>query len=221
MKKDFEFHWEYVFDRWELLANGLRMTLYVSFLGMVLALALGLLIALMRMSKFRPFNLFAQFYVNIFRGIPLYVFILWMYYGLPLFLGINFGPITAGVLCLALQYAGWLAEIYRSGISAINKGQREAALSLGLTRFQTFLDVIFPQAFRIMLPPMGNNFVGMLKDSSLVATIGVFELARQAQQAASQTFRFFEFYTATALIYIMLTHLISQGINYLERRQHV
>jgi His/Glu/Gln/Arg/opine family amino acid ABC transporter permease subunit len=221
MKKPFEFRWEYVFDRWDLLASGLRMTLYLSFVGMVLALALGLLIAFLRMSKFRPFNLLAQLYVNIFRAIPLYVFILWLYYGLPLFLGINFDPITAGIICLALQYAGWLAEIYRSGIGAIGKGQGEAALSLGLTRFQAFWDVIFPQAFRIMLPPMGNNFIGMLKDSSLVATIGVFELTRQAQQASNQTFRYFEFYTATAAIYIVLTLMLSQGVNYLERRQHV
>lgn len=221
MKKDFEFHWDFVFDRWELLAKGLGMTLWVSFLGMIVALVLGLLIALMRMSKFKPFNLFAQLYINIFRAIPLFVFIIWMYYGLPIVLGIDFDPITAGVLCLALQYAGWLAEIYRAGIGAINKGQREAALSLGLTRFQTFADVIFPQAFRIMLPPMGNNFVGMLKDSSLVGIIGVFELVRQAQLAVSQTFRPFEFYTAIAIIYILLTQVLSQGVSLLERRQHV
>lgn len=221
MKREFEFRWDFVFDRWELLGKGLGMTLYVSLLGMILALALGLLIANMRMSKFAPLRWVAQAYINIFRAIPLFVFIIWMYYGLPIVLGIDFGPITAGVLCLALQYAGWLAEIYRSGIGAIGKGQREAALSLGLTRFQTFSDVIFPQAFRIMLPPMGNNFVGMLKDSSLVGIIGVFELVRQAQLAVSQTFRPFEFYTAIAIIYIILTQLLSQGVSLLERRQQV
>ncbi|MBE7554946.1 MAG: amino acid ABC transporter permease [Anaerolineales bacterium] len=221
MKRQFEFRWDFVYDRWELLAKGLGMTLYVSFLGMILALALGLLIAMLRMSKFAPLRWIAQAYINIFRAIPLFVFIIWMYYGLPIVLGIDFSPITAGVLCLALQYAGWLAEIYRSGIGAIGKGQREAALSLGLTRFQTFMDVIFPQAFRIMLPPMGNNFVGMLKDSSLVGVIGVFELVRQAQLAVSQTFRPFEFYTAIAIIYILLTQILSQGVSILERRQHV
>ena len=221
MKRQFEFRWDFVFDRWELLAKGLGMTLYISALGMVLALALGLLIAFMRMSRFAPFRWFAQGYINVFRAIPLFVFIIWMYYGLPIVIGVDFDPITAGVLCLALQYAGWLAEIYRSGIGAIGKGQREAALSLGLTRFQTFMDVIFPQAFRIMLPPMGNNFVGMLKDSSLVGVIGVFELVRQAQLAVSQTFRPFEFYTAIAIIYILLTQILSQGVSILERRQHV
>lgn len=221
MKKEFQFRWDFVFDRWELLGKGLGMTLYVSLLGMILALALGLLIANMRMSRFAPLRWVAQAYINIFRAIPLFVFIIWMYYGLPIVLGIDFGPITAGVICLALQYAGWLAEIYRSGIGAIGRGQREAALSLGLTRFQTFSDVIFPQAFRIMLPPMGNNFVGMLKDSSLVGIIGVFELVRQAQLAVSQTFRPFEFYTAIAIIYIILTQVLSQGVSILERRQQV
>lgn len=221
MKREFEFRWDFVFDRWELLVKGLGMTLYVSLLGMILALVLGLLIANMRMSKFAPLRWLAQGYINIFRAIPLFVFIIWMYYGLPIVLGIDFGPITAGVICLALQYAGWLAEIYRSGIGAIGKGQREAALSLGLTRFQTFSDVVFPQAFRIMLPPMGNNFVGMLKDSSLVGIIGVFELVRQAQLAVSQTFRPFEFYTAIAIIYIILTQVLSQGVSILERRQQV
>lgn len=221
MKKEFQFRWDFVIDRWEILVKGLGMTLYVSFLGMVLALGLGLLIALMRMSKFAPLRWAATLYINVFRAIPLFVFIIWVYYGLPIVLGIDFDPITAGVLCLALQYAGWLAEIYRSGIGAIGRGQSEAALSLGLTRFQTFWDVIFPQAFRIMLPPIGNNFVGMLKDSSLVGIIGVFELVRQAQLAVSQTFRPFEFYTVVALIYIILTQLLSQGVSILERRQHV
>lgn len=221
MKPNFEFKWDYVFDRWELFAKGLGMTLWISLLGIVLALPLGLLIGQLRMSKFTPLRLLAQLYINIFRAIPLLVFIVWMYYGLPIVLGINFDPITAGVLCLALQYAGWLAEIYRSGIDAIGKGQREAALSLGLTRFQTFWDVIFPQAFRVMLPPIGNQFVGMLKDSSLVSIIGVFELMRLTTLAVSQTFRPFEFYTATAAIYIAVTQLLSKGVNELEKRQHV
>jgi His/Glu/Gln/Arg/opine family amino acid ABC transporter permease subunit len=221
MKPNFEWEWGYVIDRWPLLVRGLMMTIYISVMGMLLALVLGLVVALMRMSKIAPIRWLAQLYINVFRAIPLFVFIIWMYYGLPIVLGINFNPIVAGVLCLGLQYAGWLAEIYRSGIGAIGLGQREAALSLGLTRTQTFRDVIFPQALRIMLPPIGNNFVGMLKDSSLVGIIGVFELVRQGQLAVSQTFRPFEFYTTIAIIYIVLTLLLSEGVNRLERRLHV
>lgn len=217
---NFQFRWHFVIDRWELLASGLWITIYVSIISMALALLLGLIIALLRMSKFQIMSLPAQLYINIFRAIPLFVFLIWLYYGVPIVVGVNFEPITAGVACLAIQYSSWMAEIYRSGISAVGKGQREAAASLGLTGFQTFLDVIFPQAFRIIIPPTGNMFVGMLKDSSLVGIIGVFELVRQAQLAVSQTFRPFEFYTAIAAIYILLTVLLSQGVNYLERRQH-
>jgi len=178
-----------------------------------------LIIALLRMSKVRVISFPAQLYINIFRAIPLFVFLIWLYYGLPIMIGFNFAPITAGILCLSIQYSSWMAEIYRSGIGAIGKGQREAAASLGLTSFQSFVDVIFPQALRIIVPPTGNMFVGMLKDSSLVGIIGVFELVRQAQLAVSQTFRPFEFYTAVAAIYILLTLLLSQGVNYLEQRQ--
>ncbi len=220
MTRRFEFRWDFVLQRWDWLATGLLMTLYITAVAMAIALVLGLAIALLRMARFRPISLFAQLYVNTFRAIPLFVFIIWLYYGLPIVIGINFTPITAGVICLSLQYAGWLAEIYRAGIGAIGKGQREAALSLGLTPVRTFVDVIFPQTLRIILPPIGNNFVGMLKDSSLVSIIGVFELVRQANLAVSLTFRPFEFYTVVALIYIVLTQVLSHGVAVLERRQH-
>lgn len=219
MRPNFEFRWDFVTQRWQVLWSGLLLTIFITVVSMAIALVLGLVIGLARMSKFRPLSLAAQLYINVFRAIPLFVFLIWLYYGLPIVLGINFDPIVAGIICLSMQYAGWLAEIYRSGIGAINKGQREAAMSVGLTRFETFKDVVFPQALRIIIPPIGNNFVGMLKDSSLVSIIGVFELIRQSQLAVSQTFRPFEFYTATALIYIALTLLLSQGVNLLERRQ--
>lgn len=215
------FRWDYVTSRWELLAQGLTITIYVSVISMALALLLGLLIALPRMSKYPILRLPAQLYINVFRAIPLFVFLIWTYYGLPILIGINFAPITAGVAVLSVQYSSWMAEIYRSGIGAVGKGQREAAASLGLTGYQSFMDVIFPQAFRIIIPPTGNMFVGMLKDSSLIGIIGVFELVRQAQLAVSQTFRPFEFYTAIAAVYILLTVLLSQGVNFLERRQNM
>jgi His/Glu/Gln/Arg/opine family amino acid ABC transporter permease subunit len=221
MTARFDFRWDFVAQRWTWLAAGVAMTLFITVLAMAIALVLGLILALMRMAKAWPLSLIAQLYINVFRAIPLFVFIIWLYYGLPIVVGINFHPITAGVICLSMQYAGWLAEIYRAGIGAIGRGQREAAFSLGLTPVQAFTDVIFPQAMRIIIPPIGNNFVGMLKDSSLVSVIGVFELVRQANLAVSLTFRPFEFYTAVALIYIVLTQVLAQGVAVLERRYHV
>lgn len=218
MSARFQFRWDFVLQRWDWLATGLAMNLYVTAISMGIALVLGLIIALLRMAKVPVLNLFAQTYINIFRAIPLFVFIIWLYYGLPILLGINFPAVTAGVICLSLQYAGWLAEIYRAGIGAIPKGQREAAYSLGLTPVQAFRDVIFPQALRIIILPIGNNFVGMLKDSSLVSIIGVFELVRQANLAVSLTFRPFEFYTTVALVFIVLTQLFSHGVMMVERR---
>jgi His/Glu/Gln/Arg/opine family amino acid ABC transporter permease subunit len=215
----FQFRWDMVAQRWDWLATGLAMTIYLTVVSMAVALVFGLILALFRMAKFRPVSLAAQLYIDIFRAVPLFVFIIWLYYGLPIVLGINFAPVTAGVICLSMQYAAWLAEIYRAGIGAIGKGQREAAASLGLSPVQTFRDVVFPQTLRIIIPPIGNNFVGMLKDSSLVSVIGVFELVREATLAVSLTFRPFEFYTTVAVIYIVLTRVLSYGTMMLERRQ--
>jgi His/Glu/Gln/Arg/opine family amino acid ABC transporter permease subunit len=217
----FEFQWDAVLQRWDWLATGLAMNVYISAASMAIALVLGLVVAVLRMAPLPLVPLVAQLYINIFRAIPLFVFIIWLYYGLPIMLGINFPPVTAGVICLSMQYAGWLAEIYRAGIGAIPRGQREAALSLGLTPLQAFRDVVFPQALRIIVPPIGNNFVGMLKDSSLVSIIGVFELVRQANLAVSLTFRPFEFYTVVAVLFIVLTQLLSHGVTRLERRMRI
>ena len=132
--------------------------------------------------------------------------------------GINFDPITAGIICLSMQHGGYLAEIYRAGIQAVAKGQWEASFSLGFSIINTFIRIIFPQAVKIIIPPTANMFIGMLKDSALVSIIGVNELMRQSQIATSLTFRPFEFYTVTALIYIILTLGLSQMARFLELR---
>jgi His/Glu/Gln/Arg/opine family amino acid ABC transporter permease subunit len=217
----YDFQFDVVFSQWRWIAAGLGMTLLISVVSMVLALGLGLVVALMSLSRLGPVRWIADAYVQIFRGIPLLVFIIWMYYGVSMVVGINFSPITAGVVCFTLQYGSWLSEIFRGGVQAIGRGQREAAASLGLSAPQTFTAVVLPQAIRIVLPSVGNMFVGMVKDSSLVSVIGVFELMRQAQLAVSLTFRPFEFYTATALIYIAVTFAIARGLALVERRMRV
>jgi His/Glu/Gln/Arg/opine family amino acid ABC transporter permease subunit len=194
----YEFHFEAVLQQWQWIARGLGMTLYISTVSMTLALVLGLAIALCSLSPSAPLRFLAHLYVQVFRGIPLLVFIIWMYYGVSMAVGVNFNPVSAGILCFTLQYGSWLSEIYRSGIQAVGRGQREAAASLGLTEAQALASVVLPQAIRIVLPGIANMFVGLIKDSSLVSVIGVFELMRQAQLAASLTFRPFEFYTVTA-----------------------
>ncbi len=216
MRPLFDLQWGIVFDNSGLLVQGLRLTLLISVVAMSLALVLGLFVALMRLSPIKPLEWIAAAYVDVFRSIPLLVFIIWVYYGIPMVIGFNFEPIVAGIIALTLQYAGWMAEIFRSGIQAIPKGQREAAQALGMGNIRTFVSIILPQAVRIVIPPSGNMFVGMLKDSSLVAVIGVYELVRSSQLLVSQTFRPFEFYTAVAIVYFVLTWLLSQAMKRLE-----
>ena len=132
--------------------------------------------------------------------------------------GIDFEPVVAAAMCLSTQYGGYLAEIFRSGIEAIGKGQREAAVAMGLTTAQNYRYIILPQAIRIVLPPIGNMWVGAIKDSSLVSYLGVMELMRTAMLQANITWRPFEFYTTTALIYVFLVWLSSRGVSALESR---
>ena len=214
----YEYAWNVVVEYRFWLWEGVLLSLKLAAVSMAVAMALGLLVALLRMSSFWPVKAAAMFYIAVLRAIPLLVFILWVYYGLTLVTGLNLDPFWAGVTCLTLQYAAWLAEIYRAGLQAIDKGQREAALSTGLSRSRAFVKVVWPQAWRIIIPPMANNFVGIIKDSSLVGIIGVNEIMRQSQIAVSLTFRPFELYTAAMVIYIVMTLAIARMASYLEQR---
>jgi len=215
---EYTFHFEVFETYWTWIAKGLWITVYISVISMIFALIIGLFISILRLSKIYILVLISRTYIEFFRGIPLFVFIIWLYYGLAMVSGINFDPITAGIICLSMQHGGYLAEIYRAGIQAVAKGQWEASFSLGFSIINTFLRIIFPQAVKIIIPPTANMFIGMLKDSALVSIIGVNELMRQSQIATSLTFRPFEFYTVTALIYIILTLGLSQMAKFLELR---
>ncbi|HYM97671.1 MAG TPA: amino acid ABC transporter permease, partial [Candidatus Sulfotelmatobacter sp.] len=156
----YQFAWSVVNEYRSWLWAGVQLTLEVAAVSMVLAMVLGLPVALLRMSPIWLVRSLASFYISVFRAIPPLVFILWMYYGVTLVTGINIVAFWSGVICLTLQYSAWLAEIYRAGLQAIDKGQREAALSTGLSQSRAFAKVICPQSWRIIIPPMANNFVG-------------------------------------------------------------
>ncbi|MHB8611405.1 MAG: amino acid ABC transporter permease [Candidatus Dormibacteraceae bacterium] len=215
---NYQFAWQVVGEYKIWLWEGVQLTLELAVVSMALAMIFGLLLAQLRMSTIWPVRTLASLYISIFRAIPPLVFILWTFYGLTLVTGLNLEPFAAGVVCLSMQYTAWLAEIYRSGLQAIDKGQREAALSTGLSRSRAFTRVIWPQAWRIIIPPMASNFVGIIKDSSLVGVIGLNELMRQSQIAVSLTFRPFELYTAAMVIYIVLTLAIARMASFLEQR---
>jgi len=210
-----------IWDNMDEFVLAVRMTLVLSAVAMLVALVLGLIVALNRVSKFRFLNTPARAYINFFQGAPQYVLIFWVYYGLAMLLGVNFRPFTAGVISLSTQYGGFLAEIYRSGIEAIGRGQREAAVAMGLTTAQSYRYIILPQAIRIVLPSIGNMWIAMIKDSSLISVIGVMEIMRTAYMNSNDYFRPFEFYSLAAVLYIALTFIFFYGNQALERRLKV
>jgi polar amino acid transport system permease protein len=213
-----EISWDFIFDNLPLFLDGVKITILISLVAFGLSIAFGLVVALLRMSKSRILQPIMAGYINLFRAIPLLVFILFVYYGVAISFDMQVTAIQAGIFALTLQYSAWLGEIFRGGIQAVPHGQREAALSVGMGRAQTFLMVILPQATRIVIPPTGNMFIGMIKDSSLVYLIGVPELLRVSNRLANRTFRYFEVYLTTVLIYLVLTTAVYFLVKYLERR---
>ncbi|AFZ58419.1 ABC transporter permease subunit [Anabaena cylindrica FACHB-243] len=204
------------------LLIGVLVTLQLALISIIFGLIFGSLIGIFRISAIKPVHWLARAYVDFFRGTPLLVQIFMIYFGLPAFfqeLGFTFSlnRLLAGVIALSLNSSAYIAEIVRAGIQSIEIGQAEAASSLGLNSLQTMRYVIFPQAFRRMIPPLGNEFISLLKDTSLVAVIGFEELFRKGQLIVAGNYRAFEIYAAVALIYLCLTLISSQAISQLEK----
>lgn len=188
---------------WPLLLKASLLTLQVSLLGMVLAIALGFTLAVMRVFGPWPARLLATLYIEIIRGTPLLIQLLIIFYGLPS-VGIKLTPLVAGILGLGLNYAAYEAENYRAGLLAIPRGQMEAARALGMTHRQGLLHVVIPQSFRLVLPPVTNDFISLLKDSSLVSMVTLLDLTGAYQRIASQTFDYFGTGLLVAAIYLLI-----------------
>lgn len=197
--------------------RGLMVTLRISLLSVALSLVFGLVVALVRMAP-GPIGFVGFVYVQVFRALSLYVYILFIYFGLAAAFGIRLDPIGAGVVALTLLNSAYMAEIYRAAIQAIDPGQREAARSLGLGGIGTFATVVFPQAWRIALPTMVNQFTDIIKDSSVVALIGAPDLMYQTIERVSFYQRPFEFYTTVAVIYLVIVVIVAQLAGRLEKR---
>ncbi|ADD77427.1 cystine transport system permease protein [Pantoea sp. PA1] len=204
-----------VLDSAPFLLKGALFTLQLSIGGMFFGLILGFLLALMRLSRFWPVNWLARIYVSIFRGTPLIAQLFMIYYGLPQF-GIELDPIPSAMIGLSLNMAAYASESLRGAIAAIERGQWEAAASIGMTPWQTLRRVVLPQAARTALPPLGNSFISLVKDTSLAATIQVPELFRQAQLITSRTLEVFTMYLAASLIYWVMATVLSALQNRLE-----
>ncbi len=203
------------------LLQGALVTLQLTVFSVVLGLVGGSLIGIVRLSRIPSVRWVARAYVDFFRGTPLLVQIFMIYFGIPaitqeLGFTFSFDRLVAGVVALSLNSAAYIAEIVRAGIQSIEPGQAEASQSLGLSAVQTMRYVIFPQAFRRMIPPLGNEFISLLKDTSLVAVIGFEELFRKGQLIVADNYRAFEIYAAVAVVYLCLTLLSSQAFSRLE-----
>lgn len=204
------FRFDIIYNSLWLLLQGAGIAVGVAFMSLGVALLLGLLIAGLRLSRFTLLHLPAFMYVQFFRGTSLYVFIVWLFFGLTIVTGLRLGPITAAVIALGMLNSAYMAEIYRSGLGSVSRGQHEAARALGLTPFQTYWDVIIPQALPVIIPATMNLFTDLLKDSSLVGVIGIPDIMRTAARLAQQYARPFEFYTAAAAIYAIIILFVSR-----------
>jgi His/Glu/Gln/Arg/opine family amino acid ABC transporter permease subunit len=215
---NYKFQWYLITRNWEVLLEGLVVTYQVAVLAIILAALLGLILALMRLSSRRWVSHIAEVYIEFGRTLPLYVFLLWIYFGLSVAVGITLQPLEAGVLALGLIASAYMAEIYRAGIMAVDKGQFEAARALGLTAPSIYGDVILPQAFRIIVPAAGNQFVGIFKGAAIVSVIGVADLMYHTRELSLKFFRPFEFYTTAGALLIASTLIFAALVALLERR---
>jgi His/Glu/Gln/Arg/opine family amino acid ABC transporter permease subunit len=201
------YDWGLIWQNHGALLAGLVTALKVSALSLVISMVGGLLLAVMRMSR-PPVSWLAVAYVNVFRGVPALVSVIWVYFGVSLVLGINFTVFEAGVIALSLLYSAFIAEIFRSALSAIPHGHREAGQALGMRGTRVFFSVILPQAVKIALPNIGSMFIGMMKDTSTFTVIGLLEVVRVTQNLVSQTFQPFVLYTAAAALYVLAAFVI-------------
>ena len=199
------------------LLKGAIYTIVLSLGGMFFGMLLGFALALMRLSPLKILSWTSRVYVSFFRGTPLLVQLFMIYYGLPQ-LGIQLDPLPAALVGFSLNMAAYVCEILRAAIGSIDRGQWEAAASIGMTRAQTLRRAILPQAARTALPPLGNSFISLVKDTALAATIQVPELFRQAQLITARTFEIFTMYLAAALIYWVLASALALLQNHLEAR---
>jgi glutamine transport system permease protein len=200
------------------LVSGLTATVLVSLCAIVVSVVLGLLVAMAGLSSRRWLKRLSRVYVEVFRAIPLLVLLLWVFYGLPVIIGLQLSVFATGVLAMAVSDSAFEAEIFRAGIQSVPQGQVEAAKSLGLSWALQMRLVVIPQAVKVILPALGNQFVYVLKMSSLISVIGLSELTRKANELNVSEYRPLEIYTLLVVEYLVLILLVSYGVRRLERK---
>jgi polar amino acid transport system permease protein len=208
------FDWSVIFQNTDLIVKGLGITIYYTVLTTVLGLVIGLVIAVAQICGFRFFNWAGRLFVEFFRNVPLLVWLLWSYYALPIFFGINISKQAAGIMALSLYGAAYYAEILRAGIQSLERGQNDAARALGMSGAQAMRRIILPQAFRRMIPPLAGQTIIQMKNTTLLSVITVPDLLYQAGYISSFTYRPMEIYTAIGVVFLLI--LIPS--NYIARK---
>lgn len=198
--------------------NGAKFTIVLAVFTVIFGVILGVILALMRISNNKLLNLLGTAYVEFIRGTPVLVQVYLIYYGLPSILGLNLPDMAAGILALSINSGAYVAEIIRAGIQAVDKGQLEAARSLGMKYSTAMRYIIIPQAIKNILPALGNEFIVVIKESSIVSVIGIHELMYNADTVRGNTFRAFEPLIIAALMYFVMTFTLSKLMGRAERR---
>ncbi|CCM76824.1 glutamine ABC transporter permease GlnP [Rhizobium mesoamericanum] len=216
-----QFDWSVVIDALPALLGGARLTVLIAFAGLVGGIAVGAIAGFMRAYGNWLLNAIAFVYVEIIRGTPIVVQVMFIYFALPLLADIRVNPMTAAITAIIVNAGAYIAEIVRGTLLSVSKGLKEAGLALGLPMWKVLAYVVGPIAFRRMIPPLGNQFIVSLKDTSLFIVIGVGELTRQGQEIMAANFRAVEIWTAVAILYLIMTGVLTFSLRFTEKRMRI
>lgn len=215
---DYTWSWSAIIQSLPMLLAGARLTIRLTCIAVGMGIIIGTFVGIGRISKNKLIYTLSSVYVHFIRGTPLLVQLYLFYFALPALLGFPIPPLPAAIISMSINSGAYVAEIVRAGIQSIDRGQMEAARSLGMTYQQGMRFIIIPQTFKRIVPPLGNEFIALLKDSSIVSVIALEELVRKGYIIMGRTFRSFEIWTAVAFLFLFMTLPITQLVNYAERR---
>ncbi|MCP1675753.1 polar amino acid transport system permease protein [Natronocella acetinitrilica] len=215
---NYDWRFDIVWDYREVYFSGAVMTMSISLIAVTMALTIGILLGSLRANRTRFFSPAAAVYIEFVRNTPLLVQIFWFFYCMPVLFGVSFSAFWSATITLGIHFSAYVAEVFRSGISSIDRGQGDAARVMGLSRLQTMRHIILPQAFKRVIPPLVNCFADIVKLSSLAAVIGVYEMLHSINNLIMNSFRPLELYTALAVFYFLLIYPISLTAQLVERR---
>lgn len=216
-----DFDWSVIVDAMPVLLSGARVTIIITLVGLAGGMILGVVAGVMRAYGGVILNGFALAYIELIRGTPMLVQVMFIYFALPMLANVRIDPLSAAIIAIMINAGAYIAEIVRGALLSVNKGLREAGLALGLPTWKVLVYIIGPLAFRRMIPPLGNQFIISLKDTSLFIVIGVAELTRQGQDVMSTTFRAVEVWSAVAILYLIMTGVMTLALRITEKRMRI